>query len=386
MIARHIFLEEHRLFRDAVRKFAEKEIHPNLEAWDEAEDTGTEIWKKCGEMGFLCATSDEKYGGAGADKLYSMILLEELGPLGGLGLSMAMHSDIVARYIQSYGSDFLKLKYLPQMISGGRIGALAMTEPGAGSDIKNVKTRAVRDGDNYILNGSKIFITNGYHSGLVVVVAQTNKDLGARGISLFVVDSDMPGFEKGKKLKKVGLRAQDTAELFFNDVIVPAENLLGTENQGFIYCMQDLPWERLQIAIMAIACCKYVINLTTEYVKERQLFGKSVSDFQNTRFKLAELATEIEIGQVFVDRCMELELKGKLGSTEASMAKYWCSDLQGRVADECVQLHGGYGFMREYEVARAWTDARAQRIYGGTNEVMKDLIGNSIFGKSKSVC
>lgn len=383
MIPRQIFSEEHTLFRDAVKKFASQEIHPHLEAWEEAEDTGTEIWRKCGEMGFLCATVDEAYGGVGADKLYSMILLEELGPLGGLGLSMAMHSDIVARYIQTYGSDFLKTKYLPQMISGERIGALAMSEPGAGSDVKIVKTRAVKQGDHYVLNGSKIFITNGYHSGVVVVVAQTSKDLGAKGISLFVVDSDMQGFEKGKKLKKVGLRAQDTAELFFNDVIVPEENLLGTENQGFIHCMQDLPWERLQIAIMAVACCRYVLDLTTDYVKERQLFGKSVSDFQNTRFKLAELASEVQIGQVFVDRCMELELKGELDSTEASMAKYWCSDLQGRVVDECVQLHGGYGFMREYEVARAWTDARAQRIYGGTNEIMKDLIGNSMFGRAK---
>lgn len=383
MIDRELFSEEHDLFRMAIGKFAEKEIHPNLEAWEEAEDTGTEIWRKCGDLGFLCTTVDEAYGGVGADKLYSMILLEELGPLGGLGLSMAMHSDIVARYIQTYGSDFLKNKYLPKMVSGELIGALAMSEPGAGSDVKTVKTRAVRNGDHYVLNGSKIFITNGYHSGVVVVVAQTDKDLGAKGISLFVVDEDMAGFEKGKKLKKVGLRAQDTAELFFNDVIVPAENLLGEENRGFIHCMQDLPWERLQIAIMAVSCCQYVLNLTTEYVKERQLFGKSVSDFQNTRFKLAELASEVQIGQVFVDRCMELELKGELDSAEASMAKYWCSDLQGRVVDECVQLHGGYGFMREYEVARAWTDARAQRIYGGTNEVMKDLIGNSMFGRAK---
>ncbi len=382
MIARQIFSEEHELFRDSVRKFAEKEICPNLESWDEAEDTGIEIWKKSGDMGFLCTNVSEEYGGVEANKLYSMILLEELGPLGGLGLSMAMHSDIVARYIQTYGSDHLKAKYLPPMISGELIGALAMSEPGAGSDVKNIQTSAKKNGDHYVLNGSKIFITNGYHSGVVIVVAQTNKELGAKGISLFVVDSEMEGFQKGKKLKKVGLRSQDTAELFFNDVKVPEENLLGTENLGFVHCMQDLPWERLQIAIMAISCCRYVLDLTTEYVKERQLFGRAVSDFQNTRFRLAELTTEVQIGQVFVDRCMELELDRELDSTQASMAKYWCSDLQGRVVDECVQLHGGYGFMREYEVARAWTDARAQRIYGGTNEVMKDLIGNAMFGKS----
>jgi len=383
MIPRTLFSEEHVLFRDAVRKFADKEVRPDLQEWEEREDTGTDIWKKCGEAGFLCATVDDAYGGAGADKLYSMILLEELGPLGGLGLSLAMHSDIVARYIQSYGSEYLKTNYLPKMVSGEMIGALAMSEPSAGSDVKTVKTRAERKGDHWVLNGSKIFISNGYHSGLVVVVAQTEKSLGAKGISLFVVDRDMPGFEKGKKLKKVGLRAQDTAELFFNDVIVPAENLLGEENKGFIHCMQDLPWERLQIAIMAVACAEYALELTKSYVTDRKLFGQRVSDFQNTRFRLAELASEIQIGRVFVDRCMELELKGKLSSNEASMAKYWCTDLQGRVVDECVQLHGGYGFMHEYEISRAWTDARAQRIYGGTNEVMKEMIANSILGKAK---
>ncbi|PHR62250.1 MAG: acyl-CoA dehydrogenase [Robiginitomaculum sp.] len=383
MIPRSLFSEEHELFRSAVQKFAEKEVHPNLARWEEQEDTGTDIWKKCGEYGFLCPTISEEYGGAGADKLYSMILLEELGPLGGLGLSMAMHSDIVARYIQTYGSSYLKSKYLPEMASGERIGALAMSEPGAGSDVKKVRTRAVKQGDNYVLNGSKIFITNGFHSGVVVVVAQTNKDLGAKGISLFLVDSDMDGFEKGKKLKKVGLRAQDTAELFFNDVIVPAENLLGVENQGFIHCMQDLPWERLQIGLMAISCAEYALNLTKNYVSERALFGKHVSDFQNTRFKMAELTSEVQIGRVFIDRCMELELKGELDGETASMAKYWCSDLQCKVADECVQLHGGYGFMQEYEIARAWTDARAQKIYGGTNEIMKDIIANSIFGRRK---
>jgi alkylation response protein AidB-like acyl-CoA dehydrogenase len=383
MIERTLFTEEHHLFRRSVRKFAEKEIRPHLEAWDEAEDVDRKIWSRLGEMGFLCTNVDEKYGGAGADKLYSMVLLEELGPLGGLGLSTAMHSDIVARYIQRYGSEYLKTSYLPQMVSGERIGALAMSEPGAGSDVKNIRTWAERRGDHYVLNGSKIFITNGHHCGLAVVVAQTDRELGAKGISLFVVDSDMKGFKSGRKLKKIGMRAQDTAELFFEDVVVPCENLLGTENHGFIHCMEDLPWERLQIAIVAIACCRHVLDLTIAYVQERKLFGKSVSDFQNTRFRLVELSSQVQIGQVFVDRCMELEMKGELGAAEAAMAKFWCSDLQGRVVDECVQLHGGYGFMREYEVARAWTDARAQRIYGGTNEVMKDLIGNAIFGKAK---
>ena len=381
MLERSLFSEEHEMFRDMVRKFGENEVRPNLELWDDAEDTGTEIWEKCGGAGLLCANISEDYGGAGADRLFSMILLEELGPLGGLGLSMAMHSDIVARYLERYATEPVKQKFLPDMAKGKRIGALAMSEPGAGSDLKAIRTKAVKDGDDYILNGSKIFITNGYHSGVVIVVAVTDPELGAKGVSLFAIDPDMPGFEKGKKLKKVGLRSQDTAELFFNDVRVPAENLIGVENRGFIYCMEELPWERLQIAILSIAWCELMLKLTVDYVQERKVFGKRVSDFQNTRFKLAELATETSIGRSFVDACMAQELEGKLDTVSASMAKTWCSDLQGRVADECVQLHGGYGFMREYEIARAWTDARAQRIYGGTNEIMKDLIARSMFGK-----
>lgn len=377
---RSLFSSEHDMFRDMVRKFGENEIRPNLEAWDDAEDTGTDIWKKCGETGLLCPNISEDYGGAGADRLYSMIVLEELGPLGGIGLSMAMHSDIVARYLERYATESVKQKYLPEMANGNRIGALAMSEPVAGSDLKAIRTRAVKKGDHYVLNGSKIFITNGYHSGIVIVVAITNPELGAKGVSLFAVDPNCEGFDKGKKLKKVGLRSQDTAELFFNDVIVPAENLIGEENRGFIYCMEELPWERLQIAILSIAWCELMIELTIDYVKEREVFGKKVSDFQNTRFKLAELATETAIGRTFVDDCMRRELTGELDTVTASMAKTWCSDLQGRVADECVQLHGGYGFMREYEIARAWTDARAQRIYGGTNEIMKDLIARSLFG------
>lgn len=379
----NLFSQEHYLFRDMVRKFGENEIRPHLMAWDDAEDTGADIWRKCGATGLLCPNISEDYGGAGADRLYSMIVLEELGPLGGIGLSMAMHSDIVARYLERYATESVKQKYLPEMATGQRIGALAMSEPSAGSDLKAIKTRAVKKGDHYVLNGSKIFITNGYHSGIVIVVAVTDPSLGAKGVSLFAVDPATKGFEKGKKLKKVGLRSQDTAELFFNDVIVPAENLIGEENRGFIYCMEELPWERLQIAILSIAWCELMVKLTVDYVAEREVFGKKVSDFQNTRFKLAELATETAIGRTFVNDCMRRELEGELDTVSASMAKTWCSDLQGRVADECVQLHGGYGFMREYEIARAWTDARAQRIYGGTNEIMKDLIARSLFGGRK---
>jgi alkylation response protein AidB-like acyl-CoA dehydrogenase len=376
---RTIFSSEHDMFRDTVRRFGQSNVLPHLQDWDEAEDMGTGIWRECGAMGLLCPTLSEAYGGAGADRLYSMIVLEELGPLAGLGLSMAMHSDIVARYLERHGSDVVKERYLPGMADGSRIGALAMSEPGAGSDLKAIKTRAVRDGDDYVLSGSKIFITNGYHSGIVVVVAQTDPSLGAKGISMFAVDPAWEGFRKGRKLKKIGLRAQDTAELFFEDVRVPADHLIGTENRGFIYCMEELPWERLQIAILAIAWAQRMLDQTVAYVSEREVFGRKVSDFQNTRFKLADIATEIAVGRAFVDQCMDREMRGELDTVSASMAKTWCSDLQSKVADECLQLHGGYGYMREYEISRAWTDARAQRIYGGTNEIMRDIIARSMF-------
>ncbi|MEQ9586405.1 MAG: acyl-CoA dehydrogenase family protein [Parvibaculaceae bacterium] len=381
MNVRTLFSEEHDLFRQTVSRFGAEEVEPNLIRWDEAEDTGTDIWKRCGELGLLCPNVSADYGGAGADRLYSMIVLEELGPLGGLGLSMSMHSDIVARYLERYAEEGVRQAYLPEMATGQRIGALAMSEPGAGSDLKAIRTRAVRDGDDYVINGSKIFITNGYHCGIVVVVAQTDPSKGAKGISLIAVDPNTNGFVRGKKLKKIGLRSQDTAELFFNDMRVPARNLLGEEGRGFVYCMEELPWERLQIAILAIAWCERLLRQTVDYVRGREVFGRKVSDFQNTRFVLADLMTEVTIGRAFVDACMARELVGELDTVSASMAKIWCSDLQGKVADACVQLHGGYGFMREYEIGRAWADSRAQRIYGGTNEIMKDLIARSIFDR-----
>ncbi|MBN24211.1 MAG: acyl-CoA dehydrogenase [Alteromonadaceae bacterium] len=378
MIPRKLFEEDHNFFRDTVKKFAENEIVPHLEEWDEAGGVDRKLWNTLGEMGFLCTNIDEAYNGAGCDRLFSMILLEELAPYGGLGISIAMHSDIVAPYIQRYGSEELKQKYLPKMVSGELIGALAMTEPGAGSDVKAIRTTAVKDGEHYIINGSKIFISNGYESGVVVVVAKTDPSAGAKGVSLFVIDESMAGFEKGNKLKKIGMKAQDTAELFFNDMRVPVENLLGEENKGFFYLMDELPWERLQIAISAVACAQDAYDRTVAYTKERLVFGKTVASFQNSKFKLAEMKSEIQIAQVFVDRCMELVLERKLDAETVSMAKYWCSDLQCKVVDECVQLHGGYGYMQEYPVARAWVDARAQRIYGGTNEIMKELISRGI--------
>jgi alkylation response protein AidB-like acyl-CoA dehydrogenase len=378
MIARTLFNSEHESFRDSIKQFAAKELAPHLQRWDEEGAVDRNIWLRCGDLGILCPTVPGEFGGAAVDRLFSMIVLEELAPLGGLGMSLSMHSDVVAPYLVAFGSSMVKEDYLPKMVTGEMIGALAMSEPSTGSDVKAVKTTATKVSDGYVINGSKIFISNGYECGLAIVVAKTDPEAGARGISLFLVDAAMPGFKKGKRLKKVGLKAQDTAELFFDNVHVPHCHLLGEENEGFGYLMHELPWERMQIAIGAVASAELALNLTIAYTRERRAFGHPVLDFQNTRFKLAELRSELQIAQVFVDRCMELELARKLDPATAAMAKYWCTDLQCKVVDECVQLHGGYGFMQEYAVARAWTDARAQRIYGGTNEIMKDIISRTL--------
>lgn len=378
MIARTLFKPEHEQFREAVRSFAESEIVPHLLRWDENGAVDRNLWRQCGELGFLCPAIPADYGGAESDRLYSMILLEELAPLGGLGISLAMHSDIVAPYLVEFATEEVKRRYLPRMATGELIGALAMSEPAAGSDVKAIRTTAIRSGDGYLLNGSKIFISNGTECGLVIVVAKTDAKAQAKGISLLVVDASMPGFEKGRRLNKIGLKAQDTAELFFNNVHVPATHLLGAENQGFQYLMRELPWERLQLAIAAVASAAAALDQTVEYTRARQAFGKPVLDFQNTRFKLAELRSEVQIAQVFVDRCMQLELDRQLDPVTAAMAKYWCTDLQCKVVDECLQLHGGYGYMQEFSISRAFVDARAQRIYGGTNEIMKDIISRTL--------
>ena len=377
-IPRSLFSEDHEAFRDTVRRFMEQEVMPHHDRWEEQQHVDREVWRKAGENGFLCSTMPEQYGGVGVDKAFAMIVMEEISRCGASGLGWGLHSEIVAPYILHYGSEALKQKYLPKMATGEMIGAIAMTEPAAGSDLQGVRTTAVKDGDHYVLNGSKIFITNGYLCDLVIVVAKTAPEKGAKGTSLFIVDTSMAGFTKGKPLKKAGMKAQDTCELYFDNVRVPAGNLLGEENNGFIYLMQELPWERMQIAIAAIASAEAAIEWTVKYTSERKAFGQEVLKFQNTRFKLAELKTEVQIGRVFVDRCMELLMEEKLDTATASMAKYWCSDLQGKVLDECVQLHGGYGFMWEYPVTRAWADARVQRIYGGTNEIMKELISRTL--------
>ncbi len=379
MIPRTLFTAEHEDFRKTVRRFFETEVVPNRDAWDEQQHVDRGLWNKAGELGLLCVTMPEEYGGLGVDRTYSTILMEEQSYSGDSGVGFSLHSDIVAPYINNFGNHEQKSKYLPKLASGEMVGAIAMTEPGTGSDLQGVKTTAVLEGDDYVLNGSKIFITNGYLSDLVIVVAKTgNSGEGAKDISLLIVEANSPGFTKGKPLKKVGMKAQDTCELFFNDVRVPKANLLGQEGMGFIMLMKELAWERLIIAITSVAGAEAAMKHTLEYTRSRKVFGKPVASFQNTRFKLAEMKSELAIARVYVDRCLEMTLAGKLGVEDAAIAKYWTSDLMNKVIDECVQLHGGYGYMLEYPVARAWIDARAQRIYGGTNEIMKELIARTL--------
>ena len=378
MIERTLFTPDHIAFRDSFRKFLEKEVLPFHDEWEEQGYVDRKVWLSAGANGFLCTSMPEQYGGSAADRLYSVILMEEASYAGATGLGFGLHSEIVAPYLLNYGTDQQKEKYLPAMARGEVITAIAMSEPAAGSDLQGIKTTATDQGDHYIVNGSKTFITNGWHADLVITVAKTNPALGAKGTSLLLVERDMPGFEKGKRLKKMGMKAQDTSELFFNNVQVAKEQRLGAEGQGFVYLMQELPWERLQIAISAVASAQAAIDMTMAYCKDRKVFGTTVASFQNTRFQLAQMQTEVQIAQVFVDKCIALSMDHKLDTATASMAKYWTSDLQCKVIDECVQLHGGYGYMLEYPIARAFVDARVQRIYGGTNEIMKEVIARSM--------
>jgi len=382
MIERSLFNADHEAFRDSFRRFVEKEITPFHEAWEEQGYVDREVWRKAGANGFLCMTMPEAYGGAGADRLYSVAQMEEIAHAGVTGIGYGLHSEIVAPYILHYGTEEQKRKYLPKLASGEMVGAIAMSEPAAGSDLQGVKTTAIKQADgSYLLNGSKTFITNGWHADLVIVVAKTDPSAGAKGTSLLLVEQGMAGFSKGKRLKKLGMKAQDTSELFFDNVKVPAENLLGGaafEGKGFICLMEQLPWERLQIAIGAVAAAQAAIDWTVKYVKDRKVFGQPVASYQNTRYTLAELQTEVQVARVFVDKCCELVCQDKLDTATASMAKYWCSDLQCKVMDECVQLHGGYGYMWEYPITRAYADARVQRIYGGTNEIMKEVISRGM--------
>jgi alkylation response protein AidB-like acyl-CoA dehydrogenase len=383
MIERSLFTPEHDAFRDSFRRFIDREIAPFHAEWEEQGYVDRSVWNKAGANGFLCMTMPEEYGGAGGDKLYSVVQMEELSRSGYTGVGYSLHNEIVAPYVLHYGTEEQKQRWLPKLASGDMIGAIAMSEPAAGSDLQGVKTTALRSGggDELVINGSKTFITNGWHANVVIVVAKTKPDAGAKGTSLVMVERGMPGFSVGKRLKKLGLKAQDTSELFFDNVRVPAANILGgaqQENRGFICLMEQLPWERMQIAIGAVAAAQAAIDWTVAYVKDRKVFGNAVGSYQNTRYTLAELQTEVQVARVFVDKCLELVLQDKLDTATASMAKYWCSDLQCKVMDECVQLHGGYGFMWEYPITRAYADARVQRIYGGTNEIMKEVISRGM--------
>ena len=381
MIERTLFDADHLAFKDAFERFVDKEIAPHHAEWEVQGYVDKSVWRQAGQNGFLCMTMPEAYGGALDDKRYSVIQMEVLAAGGYSGIGFGLHSEIVAPYLLHYGTDAQKEKYLPKLASGELIGAIAMTEPAAGSDLQGVKTTAVRDGDDFIINGSKTFITNGWNADLVIVVAKTDPSAGAKGTSLFLVEAGTPGFEKGQRLKKLGMKAQDTSELFFQNVRVSADQLLGGAahlNRGFIALMEQLPWERLQIAVTAVAAAQSVIEQTVAYVKERQVFGQPVASYQNTRYTLAELQTEVQVARVFVDKCIELVMADQLDSATASMAKYWCTDLQCKVMDACVQLHGGYGYMWEYAVTRQYADARVQRIYGGTNEIMKELISRQM--------
>lgn len=379
MLPCQLFSTEHDAFRETVRKFYEKEVIPHTERYESQQHVDRELWNKAGELGLLCATMPEEYGGSGVDRLYSMILIEEQAYAGDSATGFSLHSDIVANYLLNFGSDAQKQQWLPKMASGEVVTAIAMTEPGTGSDLQAVRTSAILDGDDYVINGSKIFITNGYLCDMTIVVCKTgNNDKRSANLSLIMVEAERAGFSKGKPLNKIGMKGQDTCELFFDNVRVPKENLLGLEGMGFMMLMKELAWERLIVAIICQAGAEAAFAHTVKYTKERHAFGKSISHFQNTRFKLAELRTEIDVCRAYLYRCMQLQLKHELGVDAAAAAKYKISEMYSKVVDECLQLHGGYGYMLEYPIARAYIDNRANRIYAGTNEIMKELIARSL--------
>ena len=379
MLPRNLFNAEHEAFRETVRKFYAKEVVPNIEKYEQQQHVDRELWNKAGAMGLLCATMPEAYGGSGVDRLYSMILIEEQAYAMDSSTGFSLHSDIVANYINNFGSEAQKHYWLTRMASGETVTAIAMTEPGTGSDLQAVRTTAVLDGDDYIINGSKIFITNGYLCDMAIVVCKTgDSEKGSANLSLILVEADRAGFSKGKPLNKIGMKGQDTCELFFDHVRVPKENLLGMEGMGFMMLMKELAWERMLVAIICQAGAEAALAHTVQYTKERKAFGKTISSFQNTRFKLAELRTEIDFCRAYLDRCMQLQLEESLGIDAAAAAKYKISEMFSKVVDECLQLHGGYGYMLEYPIARAYLDNRANRIYAGTNEIMKELISRSL--------
>ncbi|WP_299573966.1 acyl-CoA dehydrogenase family protein [uncultured Williamsia sp.] len=365
--------------RSMVRGFMDKSVAPNVDKYIEQHHVDRDLWNQAGELGLLCMSIPEEYGGGGGTFAHESVLIEEQARIGDSSWGVSLHNGIIAHYLLAYGSEEQKQAWLPKMASGEVVGAIAMTEPGTGSDLQNVKTRAIRDGDEYVIDGSKTFITNGSQADLIVVVVKTDTSEGAKGISLVLVEGDREGFRRGRVLDKIGQRGQDTSELFFDGVRVPTSNLLGTEEgQGFIQLMQQLPQERLIIAVASIAGMEAAIDHTLRYTKDRQAFGRPVFGFQNTKFKLAEAATETRVGRVFVDDCIVKHLDGQLDIPTVAMAKWWTTDRAMSVLDECLQLFGGYGYMSEYPVGRMWADARVQKIYAGTNEIMKEIIARSL--------
>ncbi len=372
--------EELAIFRDATRKFMEREVAPNIDRWERQGMVDRELWLKAGEAGLLLTGIPAEYGGAGGNFRHEAVVIDELMRVNFPDFGLPLHSGIVAPYILHYGTEEQRRRWLPKLATGEMVGAIAMTEPGAGSDLQGVRTTAKLDGNLYVVNGQKVFITNGQLADLIIVVAKTDPAQGAKGISLLVVEAaEAEGFRRGRNLEKIGFHAQDTSELFFDDVRVPTSNLLGPEpDHGFVQLMEQLPQERLIIAVKAVGAMEAAIRVTTEYVKERKAFGKTIFDFQNTRFKLAEAATEAKIGRVFVDFCIEELVAGRLDVVTAAMSKWWTTQKECEVVDECLQLFGGYGYMSEYPISKMWTDARVQKIYGGTNEIMKELISRSL--------
>jgi len=375
--SRTAYDESHEIFRDQVRKFFDKELHPHLDRWEKEEIVDRGFWTACGEAGLLCPTMPEAYGGLGLDFGFNAVIGEEL-TYAGSSAGITLQSDITADYFLSYGSEEQKKHWIPKLVSGEAISAIAMTEPGTGSDLQGIKTTAKKDGNHYVLNGSKTYITNGQNADVVIVVAKTDPAEGAKGTSLILVEADREGFARGRNLDKIGQHSADTSELFFNDVRVPITNCLGEEGRGFIYLMNQLPQERLSIAIGAQAGAQRAFDEAVNFTKDRKAFGQRIFDFQNTRFTLADLAAQLQVGWAHIDWALSKHLRGELTADEGSAAKLWHTELQWRACDAALQLHGGAGYMNEYPIARMWRDARVQRIYGGTSEIMKEVIGRSI--------
>lgn len=372
--------EELTAFRDSIRRFLAREVTPHLDEFRSRQRVPLETWRKAGDAGLLGASIPAEYGGSGGDFRHEVVIMEELGRIGFLDFGIPLHNGIVAPYITRYGSPEQKARWLPKLVSGEMVGAIAMTEPGTGSDLQAIRTRASRTGNRYVLDGQKTFITNGQNANLVIVAAKTDPDAGARGVTLFVVETDAAeGFRRGRNLRKIGLHGQDTSELFFDSVSLAPESLIGeSENRGFYQLMEQLPQERLIIAVQALAAAEAALALTVDYTRQRTAFGKPILEFQNSRFVLAEAKTELTIGRTFIEDCVDKLLRSELDATTAAMAKWWCSQKQNEIADACLQLFGGYGYMAEYPISHMWADARVQKIYGGTNEIMKELIARTL--------